>query len=318
MTSIKSRCGFKHVRKFFRLSKSRSFIQFNGGEYDTTRESQTCYSSSGSRSSSGRFRRNGRDRNSTEYLRQIQKALGINEGSVKVYDPFQMLAEVEEPVRKSLEIDTFGIQLPRTVFGYKNENWKPFTLFDGTEVRMSGNFEYDILDNGDIVQYPQGNRNAPPSAIMPKDGYYFDSIIRQEPIEDDKLDPKEWADQMYSIYTDEDLRFLEETTKWYYENTEYALIGNFWGGNFGDIAQVPGLAVLHPKGIRDQKEWYMSLVTRKDYVKEIFQRTLEIGLENLKLYQQATGDKIDVIVISGRILVHKPVQSILRKRIGVV
>jgi len=230
---------------------------------------------------------------------KFKKALGITEGSVKVYDPFQMLAEVEEPVRRSLEIDTFGIQLPMTVFGYTNENWKPFTLFDGTEVLMSGHFEYDILGNGDIVQYPQSDRSAPPSAIMPKDGYYFDSIVRQEPIDDDKLDPKEWAEQTYSIYTDEDLRFLENTTRWYYENTDYALIGNFWGGNFGDIAQVPGLGALHPKGIRDQKEWYMSLVTRKDYIRDIFQYTLEIGMQNLQLYHQAIGDKIDVIVISG-------------------
>ena len=118
---------------------------------------------------------------------QFKKALGITEGNVKVYDPFQMLAEVEEPVRKLLGVDTLGIEGPKTVFGYKNENWKPFTLPDGTEVLMSGHFEYDILENGDIVQYPQGNRHAPPSAIMPSDGYYFDSIIRQEPIPEEHL-----------------------------------------------------------------------------------------------------------------------------------
>ena len=34
---------------------------------------------------------------------------------------------------------------------FKNELWKPWRLSDGTDVLMSGHFEYDILENGDIV-----------------------------------------------------------------------------------------------------------------------------------------------------------------------
>jgi hypothetical protein len=166
-------------------------------------------------------------------------------------------------------------------------------------VLISGHFEYDIRENGDLVQYPKGDRSAPPSGIMPKDGYYFDVIVRQEPIEEDKLDPKEWVDQTYALYTDEDLRYIEDTAKWYYENTDYALIGNFWGAGFGDIAIVPGPGVLHPKGIRDMQEWYMSTVIRKSYVKEIYQYQFELQMKNLELYQQAVGDRIEVIVMSG-------------------
>jgi hypothetical protein len=61
---------------------------------------------------------------------KLKKALGISGGTVRVYDPYQMLAEVEEPVKKALGVDTFGIQLPTTMFGYRNENWKQFTMFD--------------------------------------------------------------------------------------------------------------------------------------------------------------------------------------------
>ncbi len=230
---------------------------------------------------------------------KLKKALGITTGEVKVYDPFQMLAEVEEDVKKVLGVDTYGIQLPVTIFGYRNENWKPFKLFDGTEVLISGHFEYDILDNGDIVQYPKGDRSAPPSGKMPKGGYYFDTIIRQEPIDESKLDPKEWVEQTYSLYTDEDLRYLEETSKWYYENTEYGLVGNFWGAGFGDIAIVPGPHIPYPKGIRDPEEWYISSITRKEYIKEIYEYQYELQMKNLKMYWEAVGDRIDVIVMSG-------------------
>jgi hypothetical protein len=230
---------------------------------------------------------------------KLKKALGITSGVTRVYDPFQMLAEVEEPVKKALGVDTFGIQLPTNIFGYRNENWKKFTMFDGTEVEMPGRFEYDVLPNGDIVQYPKGDRSAPPSGRMPKNGFYFDSIVRQEPIDEAKLDPKEWAEQNSAPYTEEELRFIEETSRRMYEGSEYSLVGNFWGAGFGDIALVPGPAILHPKGIRDPEEWYVSTVTRKQYVMDIFNCQLEIQMKNLVSYKQAVGDRVDVIVMSG-------------------
>jgi len=62
-------------------------------------------------------------------------------GRIRVIDPFQMLAEVEEGVRERLGVDTFGIQLPYTVFGFRNDRWKPWRLFDGTEVLVAGGID---------------------------------------------------------------------------------------------------------------------------------------------------------------------------------
>jgi uroporphyrinogen-III decarboxylase len=229
----------------------------------------------------------------------LKRALGIKGGVVRLYDPYQMLAEVEETVKKALGVDTYGIQLPTNFLGYRNENWKPFRMFDGTEVEVSEHFQYDVLENGDIVQYPKGDRSAPPSVRMPKGGYYFDTIVRQEPIVEEKLDPKEWVEQSYSLYTEEELRYIEETSRYWYEHSEYGLVGNFWGAGFGDIAAVPGPGVAHPKGIRDPEEWYISALTRKEYVMEIFHLQMELQMKNLAMYRQAAGDRIDVIVMSG-------------------
>jgi hypothetical protein len=230
---------------------------------------------------------------------RLKKALGITGGAVRVIDPYQMLAEVEDPVKKALGVDTFGIQLPTNFFGYRNEQWKPFRMFDGTEVEISGHFAHDVFPNGDIVQYPRGDRSAPPSGRMPKDGWYFDTIVRQELIDESALDPKEWVAQSYSQYTEEELRFIEETSRWWYEHSEYGLLGNFWGAGFGDIAVVPGPAIPHPKGIRDPEEWYVSTITRKEYVREIFHLQFELQMKNLALYRQAAGDRIDVVVMGG-------------------
>ena len=230
---------------------------------------------------------------------RFKKALGLKKGKVKIYDPFQMLAEVEEGVRQRLGIDTYGIQLPQTIFGYKNENWKPFKLFDGTEVLVPDNFNVNALDNGDLLQFPNGDKNVPPSGKMPRGGHYFDILVRQEPIDENKLDPKEWVEQSFSRYNEEDLRFLEEQSKWYYHNTEYALLGNFWGAGFGDIALVQGPNIAYPKGIRHPEEWLISMISRKNYIKDIFHYQYELQMENLKLYQEAVQDRIDVIIMSG-------------------
>ncbi len=230
---------------------------------------------------------------------KLKKALGITEGCVRVYDPFQILAEVEMTVRRALRIDTIGIQLPKTVFGYVNEKWKPFKLFDGTKVLVSGHFEYDALENGDIVQYPRGDRSVPPSAKMPKDGYYFDVLVRQEPVVDSELDAKDWAEQSYRTYTEEDLRFLERTSECYFDNTDYGLIGNFGGAAFSNIAYVPGPHLAYPRGIRDPEEWIMSMITRKQYIRDVHRHQFEIQMKNLEMYHEAVGERIQVIYMSG-------------------
>ncbi len=230
---------------------------------------------------------------------QLRKALGLSSKPVKIVEPFQMLAEVEPEVIEKLGVDTIGLQLPLTLFGFRNENWKPWQLFDGTEVLVPELFITKEDKDGNILLYPKGDSSAPPSAKMPQGGYYFDAIVRQEAIDETHLDPGEWVKDQYSVYTDEDLRHLEESAENLYRNTDLSLVGSFWQGGFGDIAQVPGLNLKHPKGIRDPQEWIIAHALHPEYIKGIFSLQCEIVLQNLKLYYQAVEDKIDVIVVSG-------------------
>lgn len=230
---------------------------------------------------------------------KLRKALGFPEARVKVGEPFQVLAEVEPEVADLLGVDTAAVALPTTLFGFPNTGWKPFELFDGTPVLVSKYFNVTQDENGDLLMHPNGDLSAPPCARMPKDGNFFDAIVRQEPDAEEHLDPREFAEQQVSRYTDEQLDFLQKTADELYRNTDKALLGCWWQGGFGDIALVPGLNVARPKGIRDPQRWYEILVERPDYVREIFEIQFSIAFENLKLYRQAVGDKIDVVVVSG-------------------
>jgi uroporphyrinogen-III decarboxylase len=230
---------------------------------------------------------------------KLRQALGLKDKLVRIADPFQMLGEVDLEVIEKLGIDTIGLWLPTNVFGFKNENWKPWKLFDGTKVLVPEKFTTKRDDEGNIYLYPQGDNSVPPGAKMPREGYYFDLLVRQEPLNERNLNPEDWANQQYSIFSEETLKYLENKADELYKNTELCIIGEFIDASFGDISMVPGPAIKNPKGIRDPVRWITAHIEYPDYIKGIFELQCEIALKNLKLSYEAVGNKIDVIYVSG-------------------
>ena len=106
---------------------------------------------------------------------------------VKVVEPYQMLGEIKPDLLEALGIDVVPLTAPTTMFGFKNEGWKPWTTFDGTPVLVPDGFNTDCLPDGSLLMYPEGDKAVPPSGKMPAGGWYFDSITRQPPIDEDNL-----------------------------------------------------------------------------------------------------------------------------------
>ena len=229
---------------------------------------------------------------------KLRRAIGIDTGPVRVHEPLQLLGQVEDAARQKLGIDTIGLWSPTTIFGYRNEGWKPWRLQDGTEVLISSQFEYTTDTSGDVLIYPKGDRTAQPSGRLPKGGYYFDAIVRQPPLDEEHLNPEDWFEQ-FGLFSDHDLSYFETESHRLYDQTDYAVVGSFGQGGLGDIAFVPGENLTHPKGVRDPQLWYECLLTHPDYIRAIFQRQTEVALKNLELYRQAVGDRIDVLFMSG-------------------
>lgn len=231
---------------------------------------------------------------------KLRRALGLDrEGDrVKVVEPYQMLGEIADDLREALGVDVVGLEGRKNLFGFENENWKPWELFDGTPVLVPEKFNTEPEPDGSILMYPEGDKSAPPSGRMPKDGFYFDSIIRQPPIDESKLRVEDNLEEFGPI-SDEELEYLRQRAEYLYRNTDLAIVGNFGGTSFGDIALVPAPWLKYPKGIRDVEEWYISLITRRGYIYEVFEGQCEIALRNLELIRQAVGDRVDVIFVTG-------------------
>jgi hypothetical protein len=233
-------------------------------------------------------------------IANLRRALGLDKAGepVKLVEPYQMLGEVAADLRAALGIDVVALPSPRNMFGFENAGWKKWRTFDGTDCLVPAKFNTKPEPSGDILMYPQGDKSAQPSARMPKGGYYFDSIIRQKPIDDAKLDPADNLEEFQPI-SEEDLAYYERKAAELYDNTDLAVAAAFGGTAFGDIALVPAPWLKDPKGIRDIEEWYISTIARRDYIQEVFARQTEIALKNLRSIHQAVGDKVQVLHMDG-------------------
>jgi uroporphyrinogen-III decarboxylase len=230
---------------------------------------------------------------------KLRQSLGLKDKPVGIADPFQMLGEVDMEVIGKLGIDTIGLWLPSNFFGFRNENWKPWKLFDGTKVMVPEKFTTKRDDEGNVYLYPQGDNSVPPCAKMPREGYYFDLLVRQEPFDERNLNPEDWANQQYSIFSEETLRYLENRADELYKNTDLCIVGEFIDAGFGDVSMVPGPTIKNPKGIREPVRWITAHIEYPEYIKRIFELQCEVALKNLKLSYEAVGNKIDVIMVSG-------------------
>jgi hypothetical protein len=217
---------------------------------------------------------------------------------VKVIEPYQMLGEIESDLLDALHIDVVGLAAPTTMFGYRNEGWKPWTTFDGTPVLVPEGFNTEPEPNGDLLQYPEGDQSVPPSGRMPAGGWYFDSIVRQPPIDDERLDVQDNLEEFAPIEA-ETLSHFEKEARRLFSETDRAILANFGGTGFGDIALVPGPWLKQPKGIRDIEEWYVSTVARRDYVEAIFKAQCQIALENLAKIYAVVGDRVAAVLVTG-------------------
>ncbi|MBN1878388.1 MAG: methyltransferase [Anaerolineae bacterium] len=231
---------------------------------------------------------------------KLRQALGLDAPGtpVKVVEPYQMLGEITSDLMDVLGVDVVSLRSPATMFGFKNEGWKPWTTFDGTPVLVPGGFNTQPEPNGDLLLYPEGDTSVSPSGRMPAGGWYFDSIIRQPPIDDAALDVEDNLEEFGPI-SDELLAYFRHEAALLYNETDKAIFANFGGTAFGDIALVPAPWLKHPRGIRDVEEWYVSTVTRRNYVYTVFERQCEIALANLEKLYAAVGDRVSAIFITG-------------------
>jgi uroporphyrinogen-III decarboxylase len=210
---------------------------------------------------------------------KLKKKLGINTPT-KIQDAMSVLAEVEFEVLDRIYADV----VPLDTIGY---NWVDNSIELGVRKKLFCGLETYFPPGTNITADQQGNwllldENGNPFGKMPKNGHYFD-FIETSPsgkIEPDKFNPS-------SDIPDEVLSFMQERSKYLFENTEKALLG--WGGCLSILGMSAMLGDNITQGHPDQ--WLCMLLLEKETANEMMGLCAEATIKKLKLLHEAVGDR---------------------------
>ena len=218
-------------------------------------------------------------------LDRLRAHLGLERRPVTVYEVFQMLGEVEADVVDRLGVDVLPVEPPVFFFGLRRERYKPWTLFDGTGVRVPGQFDVAIGDDGSWLLHEEGDPAQPVVARMPKDGFYFDTASLTDTHFDYAPPPLDEARKENHLST-EDLEWLQQRAEHLRKETDKALLLGCWSHvGISGVGSIP--------------DFLMLLATDRAYVKDLFAIRTETAIANLEKLRAHLGDCIDIIGISG-------------------
>jgi len=169
---------------------------------------------------------------------ELRQHYGLEPRPVKICEPYQMLGEVEEDLLDAMGLAVQPIFPHRTIFGFPNENWKPWTTPWGQEVLVSEHFKTSTDNSGNTYIYPQGDTSTLPSGHMPKTGYFFDTIERIDPdFDEDALKVEDNLEEFELMSAEEETYWIEQAEIW--RGTNRAISVHLNGTCLGDIALVP-------------------------------------------------------------------------------
>ena len=218
-------------------------------------------------------------------LDRLRRHLGLEAHPVRVYEVFQMLGEVEMDLVERLGIDVLPVEPLVQFFGLRREGWKPWRLWDGTEVLMPGQFAIEVDAAGDWLLRSGGDPNQPVEGRMPKNGFYFDMPSLTAGHYDYVPPPLEQVRRELRLQ-DAELEFLAARAEHLRRTTDKALFLGCWD-KFGLpwVGSIPDFLVL--------------MVTDPGYVRDLFALRTQTALENLEKTKSYLGDNIDVLGLDG-------------------
>ena len=215
---------------------------------------------------------------STHY--RLKEYLGIRTPT-RVVDLSQFVAEVEQPILDRLGVDAVGIYRRETNagLGICAENWKPWRLFDGTPVEVPGGFNPVLGEDGAYTIMHYGR----PISRMPKDGFYFDRVVKSPGaahLDVDKWEPFDWSN--------EELEHVHARAEFLHDNTEYAIVCNV----------NPPQELFTSMGDGDYEAWWATFASEPDYVRALYEKNTSVWINTLQRFARAVGDKVHIIQLT--------------------
>ncbi len=219
---------------------------------------------------------------------KLRKALGFPERPIRVYDPIQQLAIVDEDVLQRFHVD--AMELGRG-FALEDEHWVDWTLPDGTPCQMP-KWAAARREEGAWVLRSRSGRVI---GRMPDGAIYFEQSYWPF-LEEDDLDriPEAMDETIWCAVASppgplaagpDGAKRLAEGAKALRRRTDRAIVGLF-GGNLLEMGQF----------LYRIDNFLMLLAGNPKRVHEFLDRLVEIHLANLERFLGMVGPYIDIIL----------------------
>jgi len=206
----------------------------------------------------------------------LRRRLGLGTGPFKVFDVYQMLAEIEGTVSDRFGADCVGLYRPAVVFGIVNEQWKPYRLHDGTEVLMPGGFQPELEPDGGLAIRSGGQVIA----RMPAGGFYFD---RTE-VFPGATHPDLGTWRLPRL-AQADVDHYGRSAEALYTGTDKAIVA----------ALGPPYELFYGLGQGGFEDWMLTFASEDEYVRELYDMLVDTWIENLRSLHGAVGDRVQVL-----------------------
>jgi uroporphyrinogen decarboxylase len=220
---------------------------------------------------------------------RLRDYLGLSKRPIRVYDPVQQLAIVDEDVLQRFQVD--AIELGRA-FAHEDKYWAEWTLPDGTPCLMPV-WAKPEKDNGEWVIRSQVTGRV--IARMPENVWYFEQTHFPFLEQDD-------PDRIEAVITEcmwtaiasppgpivagpDGAQVLQEGARRLRQQTDRAIIGLF-GGNLLEFGQF----------LYRNDNFFMVLAGEPERAHRFLDKLMEIHLRNLDGFLSAVAAHIDVIL----------------------
>ncbi len=220
---------------------------------------------------------------------RLRDFLGLPKRPIRVYDPIQQLAIVDEDLLQRFRVDT--VEMGRA-FALEDQHWAEWVLPDGTPCFMPAWALPEREDGGWVLRSKPGGRVL---ARMPAGVWYFEQanfpFLEREDI--DQLEAG-MGECMWSAIPSPPgpladgpagAALLAEGARRLRQQTDRAIIGLF-GGNLLELGQ----------WFYRNDNFFMLLAGEPDRAHRFLDRATEIHLRNLDRFLETVADHIDIIV----------------------
>ena len=212
--------------------------------------------------------------------RYILKNYGVrpdNLEDIMIYDTGQMLGWVQDWIREFFNIDVISIES----FGENPDNggWHKWEPREGQKFLIPAKFSPQPDKDGSWVERDEDGKII---RRMPPMGYYFDSLV--SPMKETDIIPVKDFNPS-DRYTDEELMYLEKRANWLWENTDYAILGSFFGGTLFDL-DIGGMV-----------NWMCMVTSEPERAREYVEKACDAMIKKANFVKDAVGNKVFALVI---------------------